>query len=314
MTDSSFATPLFLLLSLAIVLAHTWSGWSLGLPLALVRVFAIGGGVVCGIWAARFAPDLIRGWVRLPDAALAVLGGIFSGFVAWGVISFVGGILFKRTRDQKGFLVKGLFGVSGAAVGFATGLAVVWVGVVAIRLLGSVAGEQVLAQEQRQAMSETDRSKPSAGSNGTSSGTARLQTKIVQTLARLKQDLDQGVIGAFAQVLDPIPDSFYLILTKLSRVMSREETMSRLLDYPDVADLANDPKFRALIGDQQIAKLAQSGDYLSLMRNEKVIAAANDPDLFNALKQLDLEAALDFALRALERPEPGHPVHQPTEI
>ncbi|MFQ3578304.1 MAG: hypothetical protein SNJ52_04765 [Verrucomicrobiia bacterium] len=303
MTDSSFATPLFLLASLAIVLVHTWSGWALGLPLALVRVVGLGGGVVCGIWASRFAPDVIRGWVRLPDAALAVVGGIFSGLLAWGLISIVGGILFKRTRDQKGFFVKGLYGLSGAAVGLVTGLALVWAGVIAVRLLGAVAGEQLVAMEHRQgAAHASDSGTPASAESGNEGGRRRLQARVVRTLATLRQELDQGIVGAFAQLLDPIPDSFYLILSKGARVMSYPETMSRLLDHPGVANLSKESTFRALVGDLEIAKLARAGDYLALMRHEKVIAAANDPDLLRAIQALDIEGALDFALQAIEAP------------
>jgi hypothetical protein len=45
-------------------------------------------------------------------------------------------------------------------------------------------------------------------------------------------------------------------------------------------------------------------DYLALLRNPRIVEAANDPEVTALIKQLEFEKALDYALRPPDQPTP----------
>jgi hypothetical protein len=49
----------------------------------------------------------------------------------------------------------------------------------------------------------------------------------------------------------------------------------------------------------------EGADYMGLLHNPRVIAAANDAEVASLLRQLDFQKALDYALDGAEKPHPS---------
>src|SRR5205085_1575210 len=133
--------------------------------------------------------------------------GSLLGMVVFASISLVGAILFKKTSEQSVGIVQFGYGISGAAVGAVFGIFLVWIAILAVRLLGSVAETQIAASKRPRVTVQpaTPRRAPAATP----------PSDIVLGLAHMKHSLEQGTAGAVVQQVDPIPGSLYMILTKL---------------------------------------------------------------------------------------------------
>jgi hypothetical protein len=61
--------------------------------------------------------------------------------------------------------------------------------------------------------------------------------------------------------------------------------------------LLDHPKILALRADPEITRMLQEGRLWALLQDDRLIEAANDPDLARQLKRFDLRAALDHAAK-----------------
>ncbi len=77
-----------------------------------------------------------------------MIGGALLAMIVYGVISSLGSILFKRTAQQSSGTVRFAFGLSGALVGLCFGAFFLWLILVGIRSMGSIAEAQVQARPQ----------------------------------------------------------------------------------------------------------------------------------------------------------------------
>jgi hypothetical protein len=68
------------------------------------------------------------------------------------------------------------------------------------------------------------------------------------------------------------------------------------LSFPGAHELSEHPKIVALKDDPEIADMISQGRYIDLLQNQKILDAANDPELHSAVMKFDLNGALDFAL------------------
>jgi hypothetical protein len=93
-----------------------------------------------------------------------------------------------------------------------------------------------------------------------------------------------------------VPQRIYLILEKMTRVISSVDSMRRFVMYPGTRILSENPRIVALQRDPDIAKDVGSRNFLSLLANPKIVAAVNDPHLEGLVKRFELEKALDYAL------------------
>jgi hypothetical protein len=123
---------------------------------------------------------------------------------------------------------------------------------------------------------------------------------VIRTLAHMKESLEQGPTGMVVQQVDPIPGTLYGILRKLGVMVSDEKSIDRFLSYPGVKPLLANPKIAALQNDPDINHDIVSRNYLSLIRNPHIIAAANDAEIGELMRKFQFEKALDYAIR---RPE-----------
>ena len=115
-------------------------------------------------------------------------------------------------------------------------------------------------------------------------------------MARLKKSIELGTVGEVVKQTDVLPGGIYETLDEGGEVVfAKPERASRFLSYPGVTELADHPKILALRADPEITRMIEQGRLLDLLRDERLIEAANDPELAAQVKRFDLRKALDYA-------------------
>src|SRR5438046_10512672 len=82
----------------------------------------------------------------MPDVLLSIFAGSIFALIIYLVISVIVSALFRRTDQHVSLIVRLLYGSTGALLGVFFGLFLVWMIVVAVRSIGSVAEAQVREQ------------------------------------------------------------------------------------------------------------------------------------------------------------------------
>ncbi|MCX6967024.1 MAG: hypothetical protein NTZ46_04470 [Verrucomicrobia bacterium] len=262
-------------------------GWRLGFVRQIVRFGALAAAYATALFASGFAVPFLKP-LGYPDPVLYCIGGFGIGLLAYLAVSFLGGVLFKRTAHQNMGLVWFFYGVTGALMGIAFGLVVVLVVADAVRFLGGIA-------EARTAL------KPPVAKQGRAATTgakkAKPENPIPDLLVEVKKGMEGNLIGEVLQTVDPVPKKFYGIAGKLGRAVSSPEAAGRFFSYPGAMDLAAQPEIQALRNDPEIVRALRDGQYMALLKNPKILKAANSPETAALLKKFDLEKALDYALK-----------------
>jgi hypothetical protein len=157
--------------------------------------------------------------------------------------------------------------------------------VLAIRFLGTVAQAEVNIAKT-----------PAAQRQGVTASPMAVE------LARFKRSIDSGPAGALINGTDPVPQRMYLILEKMTRVISNIDSMRRFVTYPGTKVLSQNPRIVALQRDPDIARQVVHGNFMGLLGNPKIVAAVNDPSLEGLVRSFELEKALDYALAGNQAP------------
>jgi len=177
----------------------------------------------------------------------------------------------------------------------------VWIMILAVRLLGSVAETQIAVTDQQRASG-----RPSPTPAHPDELPPPPPSAVVRSLAQMKQSLEQGPAGSMVQQVDPIPGTLYSILHKLGLLVSDDKSVDRFLSYPGVKPLLAHPKVAALQNDPDITRDLIDRNYFSLIRNPRIITAANDPEIAELMRKFEFEKALDFALSNPRQEPAGH--------
>ena len=275
-----------------VVLLKAWHGWRVGIVRQVLGVVALLVAYLVGYFGGGILGSALHRVIDLPENVLAVAGAVGLGFVMYGAITLVGSIVFKKTAQQSVSIVRLGYGFSGACVGAVYGLFLVWIAILAIRLLGCVAETQIaVAKNPHLTLGKptpTPTPKPTPPS------------AVVRGLAQMKHSLESGTAGALVQQVDPIPGTLYGILHKLGQMVSSEHSVNRFLSYPGVQPLLAHPKVAALQNDQEITRDIIQRRYLNLIRNPRIIAAANDSEIGALMREFEFEKALDYAIKPPE--------------
>ena len=272
-----------------VVLLKAWHGWRVGIVRQVLGVVALLVAYLVGYFGGGILGPALHHVIDLPENVLAVAGAVGLGFVMYGAITLVGSIVFKKTAQQSVSIVRLGYGFSGACVGAVYGLFLVWIAILAIRLLGSVAETQIAVAKNphltlgKPTPTPTPRPTPPSA--------------MVRGLAQMKHSLESGAAGVLVQQVDPIPGTLYGILHKLGQMVSDEKSVNRFLSYPGVQPLLAHPKVAALQNDQEITRDIIQRRYLNLIRNPRIIAAANDAEIGALMREFEFEKALDYAIK-----------------
>lgn len=282
----------FFAVAALVVAMKAWHGWRLGVVRQAVGLVALVCAYLSAIFGGRvLAPVLFI--LGVPNGLSGIAGGAILGLVVYLTLTFIASILFKKTSEQSVGVVRFGYGVAGAVFGGLMGLFVVWIAILGIRLLGTVAKTQIDAARQT-APTVRGKQPPKA---------RQAPGSLVRGLAHIKASLEHGSAGAVVEHVDPIPGTLYSLLTKVGQMISNEQSIDRFLSYPGVKTLTEHPKIAALHGDPEIAKNLIAQNYFALVRNEQIIRAANDREIGELMVKFEFEKALDYALG---KPS-GHP-------
>lgn len=286
---------IFFVAAAVFILVQMVRGWRLGVVRQLVHLLAMLVAYVVALLAGKFAAPIFHP-LGYPDIIASLIAGLVVAAIVYVSITTAGAILFRRTDQQAIRLVRLGYGAGGSLIGLIVGIVTVWIVVVGIRMLGSVAEAEVAISHQPVLVSRSARAPALQVHPGA----------FVENLARMKQSLDHGATGEMMQRLDPFPDKTYAIVAKISRVLSSPESMARFLDYPGAKTLSEQPRIVALQNDPLIVREVEQRHYLDLLKNEHIVAAANDPEVAALVKNFDLEKALDYALGGNEKNGSSH--------
>jgi hypothetical protein len=255
------------------VLLSFLRGWTQGILRQLLVPLAVFGALIAVILVTPTASGYLYQNTRLPASVSASLLGFAIWLFAYNLLVFVGGIIFKRTRDQDFAIVRLVFGVGGAVVAVVYAFLQIWVMVVGIRILGRVAEDQIAVQSSR---------------NAVSSG-------LVVGLARLKNSLELGSGKVVLDQLDPVPPEAYRRLDQFSQLLANPRAIGRLLESPALRGIWENPRIRALQADPEILEAIRRSDFLSILSNPKVFALWTDPSIQALLSGDQIQAACDYA-------------------
>jgi hypothetical protein len=206
-------------------------------------------------------------------------------------------MFFKRTGQHESVLVRTLYGASGAVLGLFFGLFLVWLAIVAVRSLGAVADAQVRQLPATQAGSAPARPLHAVDVRNGLLNEPSESTPLLASLARMKNSLELGSIGSAVKKADVVPSSAYDTLGRIGKVFSDPESAQRFLSFPGARELGEDSKVAALRNDPEISELITQGRFIDLLQNQKIRDAANDSAVVKKVKNFDLQAALDYALK-----------------
>lgn len=273
-----------------LILFEILRGWRRGLPRQVARLGALIAAYFAGWFASKFFGPLLGMFFRLPDAVLSVLAGAIFGMIIYAIVSGIGSALFRRTDQHESLVIRLIYGSSGAVLGVFFGLFMVWLIVVGVRSIGSVANAEVREQaNDSSVVHAVDMRRRIFAEPGED------EAPLTTSLARLKNSLEMGVIGNMLKKTDIVPQKTYDLIEKVGTVAANPQYAERFLEYPGAKELAEHPKVVALRNDQEISQMLSQGQLLELIQDHRIIDAANDPELRERLKKFDVNAALTYA-------------------
>jgi hypothetical protein len=154
------------------------------------------------------------------------------------------------------------------------GLLCVWCVLIGLKVIGRIAENQVEIQRAKNEHSGA----------------------LILNVAKLKNSVELGYGRWLVDLFDPFPRSFYRQLDKYTRVIEDPEAIRKLLEYPGLRRIWENPQFVELENDPEVAADMKRGDIVSILTNRKVVALFSDPQIQSAFTQGDLQAALNYAL------------------
>ena len=287
-SGSTLWQSVFLSFAAVLLLLEMIRGYRLGLPRQLMR----GAAIICAYAAAYFGGQilvpLLQPILKWPDFVLSMIGGAILALVIYGLIASLGSILFKRTAQHSSGSVRLVYGFSGALTGVVFGLFFIWLILVGIRSVGSIADAQVQAHPRSEPQSPAARSRPLENIDADT---------LTSFLARLKNSVELGSAGDLLKRTDVTPPAVYQALRDAGTVAANPESARRFLEFPGAVELSEHPKIIALRNDPEIANLIRQGRILELLQHPRVLAATNDPTLVEKVKQFDIKKALEYAAK-----------------
>ncbi len=268
-----------------------WNGWRQGVARQGMTLLAVAGAYTAGFFGRKSAMVAFE-FLGYPELLTEVIGGVAAGLLTYVAINAVSRMLFrKKNKDIVERSSRMRSGTMGALLGFAFAFVLFVVSYYAIRMMGTIASSKmhVIHAEEEAAKQFPNAVHPPVEE----------PPALIRGLAKLNEALNEGRTGEVFHKVDRVPPNVYAILFKLGIMVSREESVDRFLSYPGVATLARHPKLVGLKSDPTVAALLESKSYLKMLRNEKVVALANDTAFAEEIKAMDFEKAIDHAIKGV---------------
>src|SRR6266436_3917759 len=293
---SLFWQVIFVSFAVVFVLFEAVRGWRLGLLRQLMRLAALVAAYATAFFGGRLLLPIVRPLLKMPDLVLSALCGAILAFVVYAVVSGTGAILFKRTGEQSSRNVQLIYGFAGAIIGLFLGVFTLWLIVVSMRALGGMADAQVRSGSVTVHVAPNPTSHALEVRRRFLGDGNEQSVAFAASLARLKNSLELGGLGNAVKRMDPVSQKTYDTLAKVAAVISNPERVRRFLSFPGARELSDHPRIVALRDDPEIFEMIAQKRFLDVLRDQRIIAAANDPALAERIKKFDLQAALDYAI------------------
>ena len=282
----------FVSFALVLILFEILRGWRRGLPRQVARLGALIAAYFAAFFGGKFLGPLLGMFVRLPDTLLSIFAGAIFAVIIYALISGIGSALFRKTSQHDSLIIRLVYGSTGALLGVFFGLFLVWMIVVAVRSVGSVADAQVREQaSDSSVVHAVDVRRRILGEPNED------EAPLTTSLARLKNSLEMGVIGNAVKKVDVVPQKTYDVIEKIGAIAANPQNAERFLEFPGARELSEHPKIIALRNDPEVAQMLAQGQLIELIQDHRIIDAANDPELRSRLKKFDLSAALNYAVQ-----------------
>jgi uncharacterized membrane protein required for colicin V production len=280
----------FVSFALVLILFEVLRGWRRGLPRQVARLGALIAAYFAAFFGGKFLASLLGMFVRMPDALLSIFAGAIFAVIIYALISGIGSALFRSTSQHDSFVIRLIYGSTGALMGVFFGVFLVWLLVVAVRLIGSVADASMRARaNDSNVLRAVDVRRRLLGKSSADEASA------TTSFARLKNSVEMGVIGDAVKKVDVVPQKTYDLIEKVGVIAANPQYAERFLEYLGARELGEHPKIIALRNDNEIGQMLAQGRWLELIQDHRIIDAANDPDLMVRLKRFDVMAALNYA-------------------
>src|SRR5882724_10385380 len=286
---STLWQTIFVSFAIVLLLFEIVRGYRLGLPRQLMRGAAVIAAYAAAYFGGRLMLPLLRPVLKWPDFIVSMIGGALLAILVYGVIASLGSLLFKRTAQHPSGAVRLVYGFSGALTGIVFGLFFIWLILVGIRSVGTIADAQVEAHPRPDAQAPVSRTDRSLALENLDANA------LTSFLARLKNSVELGSVGDLLKKTDVTPPAVYQTLKDAGTVCANPENARRFLSFPGAVELSEHPKIIALRNDPEIAELIRQGRIMELLQHPRVLAAANDPTLVEHVKQFDIRKALEYA-------------------
>jgi uncharacterized membrane protein required for colicin V production len=287
----------FVSFAIILILFEVVRGWRRGLPRQVARLGALIAAYLAAYFVGPLAVPVLRPFLKIPDLAMSILAGAVFAIVVYVVISGLGTMLFRRTRQHNSAVVRFIYGLSGAFLGIFFGAFLVWLVVVGVRALGSLAEAPAQQQAATQAPAAPGRALHAVDVRRGVLNESQEEPSVLNSLARLKNSLEMGAVGDIVKRADVIPTNIYDTFGKVGQVVSSPDRAERFLSYPGAHEVSEHPRIIALRDDPEIAQMLEQGRFIDLLQNQKILDALNDPTLLEEIKKFDLQRALDYALQ-----------------
>src|ERR1044071_2761622 len=237
----------FLSFAAVLLLLEVIRGYRLGLPRQLMR----GAAIICAYAVAYFGGQilvpLLQPILRWPDFILSMIGGAILALVIYGLIAGLGSILFKRTAQHSSGTLRLVYGFSGALTGVVFGLFFLWLILVGIRSVGSIADAQLQAHPPPKRQLSVSRAGPSHPLENLDADA------LTSFLIRLKNSIELGSAGDLLKKSDVTSPAVCQALKDAGTVAANPESARRFLEFPGAVELSEHPKIVALRNDPEIA-------------------------------------------------------------
>jgi hypothetical protein len=255
---------IFFAAAACIVCFQVLRGWHLGFARQLFSLLALSGAYLVAVFGGELAAPLLHP-LGFPEMITQIGGGVILAMFVFFGINAIGAMLFKKDCSQ---------GSRVARIGHGLAGAMIWAGVLAIRLLGTVAEAEVRHQEAAATAPAGRRGIPEQGPAMIAG-----VNSVVRGLASMKQSLESGSTGAMVEYVDPVPVHVYTVLRKVARLLAEPERAELFLACPGAKIITDHPKIVALREDPVITRDLLAQNYLALLSNEHIVRAASDPEI-----------------------------------
>ena len=246
--------------------------FSRGVMKQLMGMVCLGIGVSVAWFCFRHRVEVVGPSAITMDAQRLLAFSAGVGLLAYGVMRAVVHL----------FGVIGLIGLAGIAGWRGMLLSVIpsgfilWVGAMALRLIGNLYGMETASAVARES--------------------TRIESSVGDAVTGMRKALDHSMLGGFMARLDPFSMRATANLARLLIIWPEKRIWNQMVLNPRINRIYSHPKILELGMNPKVRKCIDTKDFAGLMQLPEVEHAAAHPELKPLLSDVALEDAMDTVL------------------